>query len=344
MKKRYVFPLAVLLSLALTACGASSSSRNPMSNQVMAEKEKAAVSEDYYDLEQMEKSETMAAGMEESGGLAGSGPSVQPQVDENRKLIRTVYIQAETNTFDELLKQIQDQIASLGGYVEESEVTGSSLYAGGGRSYRYADLKVRIPSDHLDGFVTAVEGQSNVTNKSESAEDITLRYSDIESRKKSLEIEQDRIWALLEKADSLDAVIALEQRLSDIRYELESYESQLRLYDNQVEYSIVHLSISEVLPLDYTPTQPESVGTRISKGFRRNMERVGEAAVNLFVGLVSTSPVWFPLLLVALAFAYIMKKRGRQVKADRKEQNIKKQEERIKKQKEPKKEDSEAEK
>ena len=54
-------------------------------------------------------------------------------------------------------------------------------------------------------------------------------------------MEQDRIWALLEKADTLDAVIALEKRLSEIRYDLESMESQLRLYDNQVEYSILRL-------------------------------------------------------------------------------------------------------
>ena len=62
-------------------------------------------------------------------------------------------------------------------------------------------------------------------------------------RKKSLEIEQERLWALLEKADSLDAVVALEARLSEIRYELESYTSQLRLYDNQVDYSTVSIYI-----------------------------------------------------------------------------------------------------
>ena len=326
MKKKLLCALAVLFVLTMTACGATASSKSAMSNQMAAET-MAVVSYDTYDSSRGEAAEMMAettaAAMEEAGGLSGSGSSVQPQVNENRKLIRTVRIQAETNTFEELLKQIQDQISSLGGYVEASEVSGSSLYSGGGRGYRYASMTIRIPSDHLDGFVTALEGQSNVTNKSESAEDITLRYSDIESRKKSLEIEQDRLWALLEKADSLDAVIVLEQRLSDIRYELESYESQLRLYDNQVEYSIVHLSISEVLPLDYTPTQPESVGTRISKGFTRNVERVGQAAVNLFVGLVSTSPVWFPLLLVVLLFVLIVKKRGISKQAAKDLQGIK---------------------
>ena len=80
----------------------------------------------------------------------------------------------------------------------------------------------------------------------------------MESRKKSLEIEQERIWQFLEKAESIDTVITLEQRLSDIRYQLESMESQLRLYDNQVDYSTVYLSISEVTA--YTPVTPETSG------------------------------------------------------------------------------------
>lgn len=41
-------------------------------------------------------------------------------------------------------------------------------------------------------------------------------------------------------------------------------ESQLRLYDNQVAYSTVHLSLYEVKK--YTPTEPESVGSRIKNG------------------------------------------------------------------------------
>lgn len=58
-----------------------------------------------------------------------------------------------------------------------------------------------------------VEDQANVTERSETTTDVTLQYSDLESRKKTLTTEQERIWALLEKADTLEAVIALEERL-----------------------------------------------------------------------------------------------------------------------------------
>ncbi len=109
---------------------------------------------------------------------------------------------------------------------------------------------------------------------------MTLQYSDIESHKKTLKIEQDRLWALLEKADSMDSIIALEERLSDIRYELESYESQLRLYDNQIEYSKVTLNINEVKR--YTEVVPESAGEQILKGLSDNGRRLAEGVKKLW--------------------------------------------------------------
>ena len=64
-------------------------------------------------------------------------------------------------------------------------------------------------------------------------DDVTLRYVDVDSHKKALETEQERLLALLEKAENVEDIITIENRLSDVRYELENYESQIRLLDNQ---------------------------------------------------------------------------------------------------------------
>ena len=129
-----------------------------------------------------------------------------------------------------------------------------------------------------------------MTNKQESVEDVTLSYADVESRKKTLLVEQERLWALLEKADTTEAIITLESRLSEIRYQLESYESQLRLMENQVSYSTVNLYVEEVILL--TPTEEETVGSRIRRGFSEN----------LFVMLISYSPV----IILCLALLVIV--------------------------------------
>ena len=239
----------------------------------------------------------------ESQSLTSTAP-IQPAATE-RKLIRRVNLTAETTTFDQLIAEVNQSVTDLGGYIEQSDVSGTSLYDTYSRN-RYSYLVVRIPADQLDSFITQVSSRANITSTNESTEDVTLQYSDLESRKKSLTIEQERLWELLEKADTMEAIIALEARLSEIRYELESFESQLRTYDNQVDYSTVTLNISEVPVL--TPTDPDSVLIRIQKGFTRNLSNVSTGLVNFFVWLVSSLPTLLLLAVILVIIILILRK------------------------------------
>ncbi len=242
-----------------------------------------------------------------SSGLSSS-LELQPPAASARKLIRNVFMNVETDAFDTLISQIQSKVTELGGYMEQSDISGSSITHNNIRPDRYGSITARIPADKLDSFIALVEDSGNVTNRSESTQDVTLQYSDLESRKKTLAMEQERIWALLEKADTLEAVIALEEHLSQIRYELESMESRLKLYDNQVAYSTIQISVHEVLPVDFTPVVPETVPQRIQKGFVKNAKNVAEFLTDLFVGLITGIPVWLPLLAGLALFRIIAKR------------------------------------
>ncbi len=246
----------------------------------------------------------------EGGTGETSDPDSAAAAKAARKLIRTVNLNVETTEFDDLLASISQFVDASGGYIEQSDLSGRSISGGNGR--RYASITARVPATQVDAFLSQMSEKSNVTYRSENVQDVTLQYTDIESRKKSLTIEQERLWELLEKADSLDAVIALEERLSEIRYELERFESQLRTYDNQVDYSTVYISIDEVAV--FTPTEPDSVMTRIQKGFTRNLKNVGNGFVNFFVWFVSSIPtllVWavFIAIIVLIVRAVIKRLR-----------------------------------
>jgi hypothetical protein len=245
---------------------------------------------------------------EDSGSTALTSDSAITPVPTTRKLIRTVHLSVETTAFTQLIDDISRSVDDLGGYMESSDISGNSISDSNGR--RYAYLTVRVPSDKLDQFVTQVGEQGNITNKSENTQDVTLQYSDIESRKKSLTIEQKRLWELMEQADSVDSIIALESRLSEIRYQLESFESQLRTYDNQVDYSTVNVYIEEVKVL--TPTAPDSITTRIQKGFRRNLEDTANGLINFFVWFVSSLPsliVWAIIIILAVLIIRLLRRK-----------------------------------
>lgn len=223
-----------------------------------------------------------------------------------RKLIRNVSMNLETREFDALTKSISDAVTFFGGYIEQADVSGNSLYWSDERSSRCSNLTARIPENKLDAFLTEVSGQGNVTYKNESVQDVTLQYTDITSRKKTLQMEQDRLWELLEKAESIDAVIALEARLSEVRYQLESIESQLRTLDNQIVYSTVYLSIQEVQVL--TSTDPDTIPVRIQKGLSRSFNTLKISSVDFLVWFISSLPILAVFAVLVFIAVIILKK------------------------------------
>ena len=227
--------------------------------------------------------------------------------DPNRKLIHTVSMDAETEDFETLMAGVSEQITRISGYVEEQYIYGNRT--SDANALRSASLTIRIPSQQLSEFVSQVERLSNVVSSSQTAEDVTLSYSDTESRVKALEVERDRLMELLEKAETTQDLLEIESRLTDVRYQLESAQSQLRLYDNLVSYSTVHLSIQEVKVL--TPTQEPTVWERISRGFQSSLEGLADFFINLFVLAASALPIWLPLVLIALLIWRLVRRAGK---------------------------------
>ncbi|MDR1764717.1 MAG: DUF4349 domain-containing protein [Lachnospiraceae bacterium] len=232
---------------------------------------------------------------EESGGEAADPLA-------GRKLITEVNMTLETTAMDAAIERINAMVKQLGGYIESSGISGNSLNNAGG--LRYADMTVRVPQGSLPEFMGMTGEIGNVLYKNESTRDITLQYTETEDRIKTLDIEQERLWELLAKAESIESIIALEQRLSEIRFELQNHNSRLRLYDNQVSYSTVYLSIQEVRL--YTPEAAETLGSRIARGFRSNAAGVADFFTDLMVFIVTHIPALAVLAILVFVIVKLL--------------------------------------
>lgn len=313
-KKAVIAALVMAAATVLAGCGGSSpfdrSNAKSSAPAYMADEATAEASAAYdgdivdYDYEE---SYDMAA-KEAPASSAGSGSNEavtdeQIQSNSNRKLIKTVNMSTETREFDKLIATIQERIESLGGYAESFEVNGNSYDS---YSERNAFIVARIPANKLDLFVSKVEDESNITSRNESAEDVTLQYADVEAHKESLKIEQKRLNELLEKADKLENIIELENRLTEVRYEIESYESRLRMMNNQVDYSTVNLSIREVKEYTPEPIDEQTFGERIAEGFLDSCEGAWELIQDFIVGFVSILPVLLVILVILLVIFLVV--------------------------------------
>ncbi len=284
---------ACLLAATLAGCGNSGdSSKNSMTEAAM---------EPYASMSNYDTGDIYAGGVEEAIAEEGASPSEAPEaeVDEEassgRKLIRNVHMDVETEDYSTLVSTVTSRVKELGGYMEQYDAYNENNIGNRGCS-----MTVRIPSGKLDSFVNQIGEISNVLSRSESVEDVTLQYVDMDSHKRMLREEQSRLLELLENAESMEDIIAIESRLTDVRYQLESLEAQLRTIDNQVDYSTVYLSISEVQR--YTPPVEKGTWERIRIGFAENVYRVGDGLKEFFIGFVISLPVlltWAVFIAIA---------------------------------------------
>lgn len=242
-----------------------------------------------------------AASEEMDGGAITSENGIDPAAETGRKLIRTIRLELQTKEYDELLDGIGKKIQEMNGYIENSSVWGNSYTSSSTRNCEYT---VRIPSDHLDEFVQVVGELGNVVYKNEYVEDVTLQYVDVESHKKALEIERDRLLELLEKAENLEDLLAIESRLSDVRYELENYGSQKRYLDNQIDYSTVSLSITEVERI--TDTGKKTFFQEIAERFGNSLYGVGRGLRSFVIVFIGSLPILVFWAAVIAVFVLII--------------------------------------
>ena len=273
----------------------------------------AGMAEDYY----YNAPESAGSGVYDDSYKEMGEASIAEAELTDRKLIKTVELNAETEDLDELLGALTQQVNQLGGYVENQRVYNGSAYS----KYRSrsASMTIRIPAEKLDAFVNHVEGSTNIVSRYSYIDDVTLTYVATESRVNALVAEEQRLLELLSQAETMSDLLEVEARLTDVRYELESVTSRLNVLKNQVSYSTVNLSIDEVV--EYTPVEEETFWQRISGGFMDSLKGIGDGVVEVTVFVLANLPYLVLLAACAVAVIFLAKRNIRRKKAKKAENN-----------------------
>ena len=267
--------------------------------------------------------ESVAGNIESAGGEAVK-PDEQPTTDFAAKIIYSADLNLQTTEFDKAVATLEAMVKSFGGFVENSNVYGDIQYQTDGTSKtvnRWAYYTLRVPAQKFEQFLSQTSGIGNVVSSSRNAENVTSRYTDFEARLDSLRTQEDRLLAMLEKAEDVDSLIALEQRLADVRYETESIERNLRNLDMQISYSTVCVNLQEVEI--YTPTVPvqRSFGEKLSDALSDGWSSFVRGIQRFFLGLVESLPGLILFLLIVAALFFIVRAIVRKIR--RKKQKAK---------------------
>ncbi len=351
LMKKLSFAGAIILSaVAMTACNNGMNSATTAANDAGAAKyayniEPQAIADyDYsYDYADEEYATEEAEYYDDGGYSVGnmSAPITETQanasVAKNRKLIKTVDMTIETVSFDQTIADLRAKINSIGGYIESEYSYNGSLYNNSNQS-KYATITVRVPDTSLEGFVNDASGIGNVTQKTTSTRDVTLNYVDTESKKEMYKAEQESLLALLEKAETIEDITYLTQRLTEVRYNIESMESSLRVYDDLVDYATVNFTINEVKVLTPTVIVEKTPGEKLKEGFVTSVKDVLVDTRDFFIRLIINLPyiirglicLAIPVVIILIIVLIIVKVSKKKSKKDKEYiDNIKKGNEKL---------------
>ncbi len=222
-----------------------------------------------------------------------------------RMIVRTGTINIEVEKFDDTEKKVTETANKFSGYITN---TSSNLNAGGKEQ---GSISVRIPSNKFDAFISEVSAFGKVMSQNISGNDVTEEYIDLEARQRTQKELENRLLQLLsEKTAKLTDVVEVEQKLSNVRENIERTEGRMKFLKDQSAFSTLTISLFEPSLL-----QTSSGGGffyEIRESFKKGIEGFTEITSLLITFIISSSP--FLIFLAILLF--ILKKylRNRKLK------------------------------
>lgn len=293
-KKIYVMGLLVLLTLGLCTCGQKEETAKDVATNEVGYASAASFEQEQGAAEDVAD---IGEGMKENGGEVKAPNTSQ-------KLIRYLDYTIETKEFDTFVQELGELVSTVKGYVEQSEVSQNEAqsYAQG---KRYASYTLRIPADSLETFKQELQEKGTITRQSERVEDVTLNYVDVESHITALKTEQESLLKMLEQADTIETILAIQNQLTQVRYQLESYESQKRTYDNEINYSTVYVYVQEV---ERESQNTDTYGGELLEKMSGNFHGILIGLRSFSLWFLGAMPYWILLGLLFLIFWVVYKK------------------------------------
>ena len=309
MKKHILTACGVLLAilLVLVGCGSRAANDSPGGAGYSSYNQK---SESYKASETLFDTESPMP----SPGEPATGENSGAALTTDRKLIQTAWMELESRDYPNALAGLEKMITEQGGYIESRSEQGGSLYSTRYNA-RYAGITARIPADRLETAMASAGELCNVVSRSTDVADVTESYTDTEARLKTLRLQEERLLEILSKATQLTDVLELESRLSDVRYQIESYEATLRNLDSRISYSTLHITLQEVVEYSIINSPPQTLGQRLSDGFKDSMRMVKNSAESVLVWLVTFLPLvllWAAVIAVVVWLVCRLVRRRRQ--------------------------------
>lgn len=169
-------------------------------------------------------------------GSDNPGESSSFQLQAGRQLIVEGWISLEVDDVDGSVRQVEALAAQRDGWVESADIFGEA-------GYRRASVNIRVPSDLFDNALETLRNMGRVTDEGVSSTDVTDRLIDNQARLDAWKTQEERLIVLLENAASVEDVIDIERRISEVRADIEQVAATQRSLETRVAASLIRVNL-----------------------------------------------------------------------------------------------------
>jgi hypothetical protein len=151
-------------------------------------------------------------------GQTSRGPLADLADLAERKIVKTGEITLAVASVGSSVGEVRAMALTLGGYVGASSA---------GSEGEAATLNLRIPADRFEDALSRLRAMDgDVRAEATKEQDVTSSIVDLEARIRNLEVSEAQYRLLVQRAQKVNDILAVQSRLDDVRGQIEQLKAQ----------------------------------------------------------------------------------------------------------------------
>jgi hypothetical protein len=245
-----------------------------------------------------------ATALEQGNGQSAPGAARADQQNLQRLVIKTADLTLQVASARDAEASVRALVGQMGGYVVKVETSGTDENLS-------SRVTFRVPAARFDDALTGVQGLAKkVLARTVSGDDVTEEFVDLESRLKNLEATRDRLQSFLDKAETVEDALKVNQSLSDIQGQIEQLKGRKQFLQQSAALSTINVSLTPVPALAPIMTEEGWQPIVVARDALRGLVNFGQDLATIAIVVLVWSPVWLPIVLAGLWLRRKLRGRG----------------------------------
>ncbi len=240
--------------------------------------------------------------------------TAQTNVEVEKKIIKTAYLYIEVLNYSSSRKLIDSALRKFNAYVVSENLQNTEYQIGN-------NINIKVPANQFEMLLTNLAKLAKkVDAQNIETRDVTEEYIDVQTRLNNGKKVEQTYLKLLKKTNSIEDILKIEQKLGEIRTDIESTEGKLKYLNHQVSYSSINLNVYQTLEYKYNPEKLPNFFQRLKKAVNLGWNGI----VVFFLFLIGIWPLWILAVVGYYMWRYIVRYRRERKKGEKRRRKLQK--------------------